>query len=162
MMRWHKRDANEHRKPHVVDLWQRHGLQGVFFWDHLNDLLTEYFDFWCPGCYEFRTTIFYAYFHPQIDDKQNRLIKKMLSFLNDEKIITSSSGRRLLYIYYPDIIERAKEYTRLSLERAKERGQEQPESARVRASECDLMHSYSASKVQGDARTFFENKRVKH
>lgn len=163
MMRWHKRDVNEHRKDHVVELFQRHGLQGVFFWDHLNDLLAEKFDFWCPGCYKFKTSIFYAEFYPQISDPtHHRLIKKIMAFLNDENIITSSIGGRMLYIYYPDIIERAKEYTRLSLKRAEEHGQEQPERARELTSECELMPSHRASKVHDEARTFFENKRVKH
>jgi hypothetical protein len=161
-LRWHKRDADEHRKPHVVELYQRHGLQGLFFWDHLNDLLTEYFNFWCPGCYKFKTSIFYAYFYPYIKDKKYRMIKKMLRFLNDEKIIISSIGARTLYLYYPDIIDKADEYTKKCQKRAEDKEQEQPESARELAFECEQMSLYGASRMQDDARTFFEKKGVKH
>lgn len=161
-MKWHKRDTDEHEKSHVVELYRRHGVIGVWFWDHLNDVLAKYFNFWCPGCYKFSTTIFYAFFYPQFEDKQHRLIKKIMKFLNEENVIASSIGGRTIYIHYPDIIERTDEYTERCLKKAKDRKQEQPESARNCASECEQMSLYRASRVHSDARTFFENKGVKH
>lgn len=159
-MRWHKRDADEHRKPHVVELYQRHGLQGLFFWNHLNDLFTEYFNFWCPGCYKFKTSIFYAFFVPQIQDP--RTIRKMLSFLNGDKILTVSIGKGEIYLYYPDIIERADEYTMKCLKKAEDNKQEQPESARDLAFCCDEMQKYNTSDMHRHAKESIEYKGVKH
>ena len=159
-MKWYKRDVNESRKPHVFELYHRHGFPGLFFWSRLNDLLAECFNFWCPGCYRFKPSIFYAVFQPQIKDP--RTIKKMLIFLNSDKILTVSIGGRELYLYYPDIIERAAEYTTRRLRRAEERGEEQPETARDIAFCCAEMQSYNASDVHLYARDSIENKRVKH
>lgn len=86
----------------------------------------------------------------------------MLRFLNDEKIIISSIGARTLYLYYPDIIDKADEYTKKCQKRAEDKEQEQPESARELAFECEQMSLYGASRMQDDARTFFEKKGVKH
>lgn len=159
-MKWHKRDADEHRKPHVLELYRRHELQGFFFWDHLVDLLTRDFNFWCAGCYKFQTTIFYAYFYPYIKDA--RTIRKMLRFLNDEKVIISSIGGRVLYMYYFDIIEKADEYTKRCLKRAEDNKREQPESARVLTFECDEMQKRNTSAQWPHADDSFENKGVKH
>ena len=160
-MKWHKRNADTHRQPHVVELYQRHGHKGLFFWDHLTDLLTEYFNFWCPGCYKFKTTIFYAHFYPYIKDERHRLIKKIMKFLNDEGIVTSSQGKSVIYIYYPAIIEQADRYTQERLKAAEGRKQEQPEGARECALECEQMHRFGASRVQSNARRYFTNKGVK-
>lgn len=159
-MKWYKRDAEEHRKPHVVELYQRHGLKGIFFWDHLNDLLAEYFNFWCPGCYKFKTSIFYAFFQPQIKDP--RFMRKMLSFLNEEGVIINSSGKGEIYLYYPDFIKKADEYTKKCLKKAEDNEQEQPESARDLAFCCNAMQKYNASGVYHNANDFVENKGVKH
>lgn len=159
-MKWHKRDADEHRKPHVIELYRRHGLIGIFFWDRLSDLLTEYFNFWCPGCYKFQTMIFYAYFYPQIKDP--RLIRKMMKFLNDDNVITSSSGGRTLYIYYPDIIDKADEYTKKCQKKAEDRKQECPESANLMTFECNEMQKRQTSSTWPNANDYIENKRVKH
>jgi len=145
---------------HVVELSRRHGLQGVFFWDHLMDLLTKNFNFWCPGCYKFQTSIFYIYFQPHIKDP--RMIRKMLNFLNDDKIIINSIGKRLLYLYYPDIIERTDTYTKRCLKRAEEKEQEQPESARNLTFECNEMQKYKTSRGYPNADDYLENKGVKH
>jgi len=161
-MRWYKRDTDEHQKPHVVELYQRHGLQGLFFWDRLNDVLAKHFDFWCPGCYKFKKSIFYAFFYPQISDfSHHRLIKKMLAFLNDEKIILSSQGKSVIYLHYPDIIKRADVYMRRCLKKAEEKEQECPKRASELTSECEQMSLYMTSKGSDEVRSFFENKRVK-
>ena len=144
-MKWHKRDAVEHRKAHVVELWQRHGFKGIFFWDHLNDLFAEYFNFWCPGCYQFKTSIFYAFFQPQIKDP--RFIRKMLEFLSEEKIITISLVKGEVYIYYPDIIKKADRYTQARLKDAEDRKLEQPKSARNLASRLLATQEFNASGV---------------
>lgn len=155
-MKWYKRDAGEHRKAHVVELYQRHSLQGIFFWDHLNDLLTECFNFWCPGCYQFKTSIFYAHFQPQIKDP--RTIRKMLNFLHGDKILTVSIGKGEIYLHYPDIIEKADKYTRERLRDAENRKQEQPESARDLAFCCNEMQKYNTSDMRLHAREYIENK----
>lgn len=155
-MKWYKRDGDEHRKPHVVELYQRHDLQGIFFWDHLNDLLAEYFNFWCPGCYKFKASIFYAHFQPQIKDP--RTIRKMLSFLHGDKIITSSIGKGEICLYYPDIIEKADKYARERVRDAENRKQEQPESARDLTSECNEMQKNNTSDMHRRAREYLENK----
>ena len=159
-MKWHKRDADEHRKRHVVELYQRHGFIGTFFWDHLTDLLTEFFNFWCPGCYQFKASIFYAYFQPHIKDP--RTIRKMLSFLNGDKIITSSIGKGEIYLYYPGIIDKADEYTKKCQKRAEDKKQEQPEPARDLAFCCNEMQKYNTSRGYRHAKDFLENKGVKH
>ena len=159
-MKWHKRDADEHRKGHVAELYQRHGLQGIFFWDHLNDLLTERFNFWCPGCYKFKTSIFYAHFQPMIKDP--RLIRKMLRLLHGDKILTVSIGKGEIYLYYSDIIDKADEYTKKCQKKAEDKKQEQPESARDLTSTCNEMQRNNTSDMHRRAREYLENKGVKH
>jgi len=158
-LKWYKRDVDELEKSHVLELYRKHELKGLFFWDRLNDLLAEKFNFWCPGCYKFQTMIFYAYFYPQIKDP--RLIRKMLKFLNDDNVITSSIGGRVIYLYYPDIIEKADIYTKRCQKRAEEKKQEQPESANLLTFECNEMQKRKTSKAWPNARDFPENKRVK-
>ena len=155
-MKWHKRDADEHRKSHVVELYQRHGHKGLFFWNHLTDLLTEYFNFWCPGSYKFKTSIFYAYFHPFIKDP--RFMRKMLEFLTEEKIIISSVGKSNIYMYYPAIVEQADAYTKRRLKEAEDKEEEQPESARELASLITAMQKYDASAIRRYAKEIIEFK----
>jgi hypothetical protein len=159
-VKWYKRDANESRKSHVIELYQRHGFKGLFFWSRLNDLLAEYFNFWCPGCYKFKTSIFYAFFMPEIQDP--RTIRKMLSFLHGDKILNVSIGKSELYLHYPDIIERADVYTKRCLKKAEDSKQEQPESARDLAFWCNEMQKYSTKDMRRVAKEFIENKGVKH
>lgn len=159
-MKWYKRDADESRKAHVIELYQRHGFKGIFFWDRLNEILAEYFNFWCPGCYKFKTSIFYASFMPQILD--HRTIKKMLKFLDGDKILTVSIGKSEVYLYYPDIIEKADEYTKKCLKKAEDHKQEQPETARDLAFCCNEMQKYNTSGGYPHAKEFVENKGVKH
>lgn len=159
-MKWYKRDADEHEKLHVVELAQRHGLQGLFFWDHLMDLLTKNFNFWCPGYYKFRTKIFNIYFQPYIKDP--RTIKLMLNYLNDEKIILSSVDKRFLYLYYDDIIEKADRYTKARMKDAENRKQEMPKSAWNLTFECTRHARKIASKGLPHANKYPENKGVNY
>jgi len=155
-MKWHKRDSNESEKPHVVELMQRHGWRGYFFWSHLNDMLARYFNFWCPGSYKFKTSIFYAFFYPHIKDK--RTIRKMMSYLNEEGIVFSLITGHDIYIRYSGMEEKAREHTRKQLLRAKEKGIEEPNVHQNVHFMCTQMLPFHANAIPSLARRCAEDK----
>lgn len=158
-MRWWKANSDESESPLVVELIEKHGLKGHYFWVRLNEVLSKHFNSWCPGCYRFKTKIFYAFFYPQIKDK--RTIRTMMDFIHYQYKVYSQITGLNIYIYYPGIIKKADRYAQEELRKRKERGEEQPEDARECAFLCTHFAPNRSKTLDKFASGFVENKELK-
>ena len=157
-MKWFKFDSNDSESPLVIELIERHGLKGHYFWVRMNEVLAQFFNVWCPGCYCFTTKMFYAFFYPHIRDK--RTLRKMLDFLHLKYMIFSHITGLNIYVYYPDIIKKADRYTSEAIRKKKERGEEQPDDARWRAFLCTNFAPDRSKTLDNLANDFVKNKEV--
>jgi hypothetical protein len=158
-MKWFKHDSDESESPLVVELIEGHSLRGHYFWIRLNEILAKYFNSWCPGCYRFKTRIFYAFFYPHIKD--NRTMRKMLDFIHHKHKVYSHITGSNIYIYYPDIIIKADRYTQEEIRKRKERGEEQPDDARGLAFLCTNFAPDRSKTLDNIANDSAKNKEVK-
>ena len=133
-MKWFKHDSDDSESTLVVELIERHGLRGHYFWIRLNEILAKHFNSWCPGCYRFNTRILYSFFYQHIKD--HRTMRKMLDLIHHRHKIYSQITGLKIYLYYPDIIKRADMYTKEEIRKRKERGEEQPIDAKELAFLC--------------------------
>ena len=157
-MKWFKHDSDDSESPLVVELIERHGLRGHYFWIRLNEILAKYFNSWCPGCYRFKTRIFYAFFYPHIKD--HRTMRTMLDLIHYKHKVYSHITGSNIYIYYPDIIKKADRYTREEIRKRKERGEEQPDDARGLAFVCFNFVASRSKTLHKFANDFVKNKEV--
>lgn len=157
--KWIEWASNESKHAHVVELYNQHGLRAYFFWMTLNETLAQYFNFWAPGCYKFNTTIFYAFFQPQIKDP--RTLRKMLDYLNEEHVVFHAITGRTVYLYYPGIEERMDKYTKTLRKRAEENGKTAPKSASELAFWCAQMLPFYARTMPAIAKRCAEDKEFK-
>ena len=158
-MKWWKHDSNDSESPMVVELIEKHGLKGHYFWMKINEVLATYFNPWCPGCYKFKTRIFYAFFYPYIRDK--RTMRAMLDLLHSEHRVFSHITGLTIYIYFPEIIKKADNYAREAIRKKKEGGEEQPDDARELAFLCANFAPNRSKTLNKFASGFIEKKGLK-
>ena len=157
--KWIEWARNESELPHVVELYERHGIHAYFFWMRLNEMLAQHFNFWVPGCYKFSTTIFYAFFYPQIKDP--RTLRKMMDYLNEQQIVLHAITGRTIYLYYPEMKERLDRYTKTLKKKAEENGKAAPNSASELAFWCMKMLPFYAKLMPELAKQCAEDKEFK-